>query len=205
MVPPPLTGIDVLYPENLGIGLSGLGLATCSATTIEAAGAGSCPPDSRMGLGSALAAIPFGPEILEESARVAIFRAPTQNGHIALLVAASGSTPVEATIVSTGLLLPTRSPFGGHVSINFPLVPSLPGAPDVSVVNLAATLGPQHLTYFERVHGRTIAYTPKGILLPESCPRGGFRFAAALVFVDGTNSKAQTTVPCPRSRGRRHR
>src|SRR5581483_6845886 len=28
-VPPPLTGIELHYPSNLGLGLSGLGLASC--------------------------------------------------------------------------------------------------------------------------------------------------------------------------------
>jgi hypothetical protein len=61
------------------------------------------------------------------------------------------------------------------------------------------TLGGR-LTYYERVHGRNIAYHPAGIGLPRSCPRGGFPFAATFRFLDGRHAGAQTRVPCPRHR-----
>lgn len=35
-VPPPLTGADVRYPNNLGIALSGVGIETCSAEVLQA-------------------------------------------------------------------------------------------------------------------------------------------------------------------------
>jgi hypothetical protein len=108
-------------------------------------------------------------------------------------------SPVLAQLVLSSQLLPARAPFGGLVKVNVPLVPSLPDGPDVSVVQLAATLGPEHLTYTEKVHGRTVTYVPKGILLPDRCPRGGFPFAATLGFVDGSRASAHTAVPCPRS------
>jgi hypothetical protein len=59
------------------------------------------------------------------------------------------------------------------------------------------TLG-GHLTYYERVHGRTIAYHPAGIGLPRSCPRGGFPFGATFSFLDGQHASARTKVACPR-------
>lgn len=45
-VPPPLTGVDVRYPNNLGIALSGVGVETCSLETLEVAGSRDCPVDS---------------------------------------------------------------------------------------------------------------------------------------------------------------
>jgi hypothetical protein len=84
----------------------------------------------------------------------------------------------------------------GRLQLNVPLVPSVPEGPDVSVVRVQATLG-GHLTYYEQVHGRTLAYRPRGIGLPRTCPRGGFKFAAAFAFLDGTYASARTTVSCP--------
>jgi hypothetical protein len=78
-----------------------------------------------------------------------------------------------------------------------PLVPSLPEAPDVAVVQLHATFGPKDLTYYEREHGKLVAYHPKGILLPNTCPHGGFAFSASFTFLDGSHTTAQTRVPCP--------
>ena len=199
-VPPPLTELEVSYPGNLGIGLSGLGLATCSAATLETPGPEGCPADSRMGFGTALAEIPIGPEIIRETGKIAIVRAPTQNGHISLLLFASGVSPVDADIVFPGMLLSAPSPFGGRIHMNIPHVPSLPEAPDVAVVEVHSTIGPEHLTYYEREHGKLVAYNPQGILLPDRCPRGGFPFAAEFTFQDGSHASARTAVPCPHSR-----
>jgi hypothetical protein len=197
-VPPPITAARVLYPGNLGIALSGLGLATCSASRLKAFGSAGCPPDSLMGYGTALTEIPIGPEILHETAHITIYRAETDSGHLALLIYATGESPVDAQIVFPGVLLPAPPPFGGQVDATIPLVPTLPEAPNVSVIRFSSTLGPQHITYYEHIHGRTIAYHPKGLILPDTCPPGGFPFAAELSFEDGSHATAHTTVPCPR-------
>ena len=157
-VPPPLTELDVRYPGSLGVAVGELGLATCTKKRLEALGAEGCPADSRMGEGSATAEIPIGPEILRETARVAILRAPEQEGHLALLFYATGETPVFAQIPFTGLLLPSPPPYGASIHINVPLVPSLPDGPDVAVVRLHATLGPHGLTYYEHLHGKLVRF-----------------------------------------------
>jgi hypothetical protein len=194
-VPPPLTELDVHYPGSLGIAVSGLGLATCSQTNLETYGPQSCPADSRMGFGNATAEIQIGPEIEQETAKVTILRAPEQEGHLALLFYASGTSPVYAQVVFSGSLQP--APYGESIHINVPLVPSLPEAPDVAVIRLHATLGPQGLTYYEHTHGQIVPYNPTGILLPDTCPHGGFPFAAEFAFLGGSRTTAHTTVPCP--------
>lgn len=194
-VPPPLTTLDVRYPGNLGVTVSGLGLATCSQARLETFGLEGCPADSRMGQGSALAEIPIGPEILRETAMVTIVRAPASDGHLALLFYANAETPVSEQIIFPGQLFPT--PSSGSLHIDMPLVPSLPGGPNVAIVGLHATLGPRGLTYYERLRGKLISYHPNGILLPDHCPRGGFPFTASLTFEDSSHTNTRTTVPCP--------
>jgi hypothetical protein len=196
-VPSPLTGIDLLYPANLGLGTSGLGLETCAAAVLEALGPEGCPSQSRMGYGTAVVEIPFGPKIISETAFTDIFMAPLQQGHLGLLFYASGSSPVSAQIVFPGLVLPASNPFGGDLATTIPLVPTLPEAPNAAVVHLSSTIGPLHLTYYEHAHGRFLPYHPKGIVLPRTCPAGGFRFAARFSFEDGAHTRAYTTVPCP--------
>jgi hypothetical protein len=197
-VPLPLTGLDLYYPANLGIGTSGLGLETCSDATLETEGAEGCPSQSQMGYGKALVEIPFGPDVLRETAQTSIFMAQLHEGHIGLVFYADGNSPVSAQIVFHGLVLPAPHPYGGELATDFPLVPTLPGAPNAAVVRLRSTIGPLHLTYYERVRGRYRAYHPRGIVLPPTCPRGGFRFAASFTFEDGSHASAHTAVPCPR-------
>jgi hypothetical protein len=196
-VPSPLTRIDLLYPANLGIATSGLGLATCTADTLEVFGPEGCPSQSQMGYGSALIEVPFGPEILHETATSKVFMAHLHQGHLGLIFYAQADVPVSAEIVFPGLVLPAPQPYGGELSTTIPLVPTLPEAPDAAVVKLSTTLGPEHLIYYERVHGKSIAYHPRGIVLPRICPHGGFQFAAHFTFEDRTHASARTTVPCP--------
>jgi hypothetical protein len=205
-IPSALTEVEVRYPENLGFALSGLGLAVCSPATLEASGAGGCPANSIMGGGDAVAELRFGPQLVSENASIAIARAPDQEGHIALLLYASGPSPVNTQILSPAQLLPTSPPFGGRLRMELPLIPSVPGAPDVAIASMRVTLGPLRLTYYEQTEGSTLAYTPKGILLPSTCPRGGFPFAATFSFLDGSHADARSVVACPdpRGRGRRH-
>jgi len=198
-VPSPLTELDVHYPRELGFAVSGLGLATCSQARLEADGPAVCPAESRMGHGSALVQIPTAQEVIQETAELAIVRGPNQDGHLALLFYASGTTPVSAEFAFPGLLLAGPDPNHESIDIIAPLVPSLPGSPDVSVVQLYAALGPLGLFYYEHVAGELVPYRPRGILLPKKCPHRGFLFAAEFGFQDGSHANAQTTVPCPRA------
>jgi hypothetical protein len=200
--PLPLAQLDVRYPAQLGIATSGLGVASCTAATLEALGPKGCPVESLMGHGSALTEIPFGPGILRETASITIVRGPVQNGQASLLFYSEGGTTVDAQVVFTGLLLPAPAPFGGVVSTSLPPIPTLPESFDVALVRLRYTLGPGGLTYYERIHGELVPYHPRGIILPSSCPRGGFPFAASFVFLGGEHTRATTEVPCPRRRRR---
>jgi hypothetical protein len=201
-VPPPLIGIELHYPNELGLGLSGLGLADCTVAAMEAAGPGGCPANAVMGFGEVRSGIVLGTQIVSEAAHVTVMRAPNRGGRLAVLFYAEGTAPVDARVIFPGLLLPSPSPFGGVVNIGVPLVETLPGAPYVSVISLRSTIGPKKVVYFEQVDGRTLAYQPRGILLPRRCPRRGFPFAARFSFSDGSRASARTTVRCSRGRGR---
>jgi hypothetical protein len=201
-IPSPLTALDVYYPTDLGIGTSGLGLETCSPAILERYGTEGCPSQSQMGYGKALVEIPFGPEILTETTQTTIYMTHIQHGHLALLFYADGHSPVAAQIIFHGLVLPADSPFGGDLAITTPLVPTLPGGPNAAIIHLRSTIGPLHLTYYEHARGKYRPYHPRGILLPRTCPRGGFPFAASFAFEDGSHTSAHTVVPCPVQRRR---
>lgn len=203
IAPPPsaapaaVSGIELRFPANLGLATSGLGLASCAPEPLQLFGSSVCPANSKMGSGSAVVAVAFGPDVVDENVVLELFAAPSTDGYLHLAILAGGSEPVSARIVMTGVLLP------GRLQIDVPPVPSLPSAPDVALVAIKATLGGE-LTYYERSRGRTIAYRPKGIGLPATCPRGGWKLAANLTFMDGESADAGTVVSCPHRR-RLHR
>ncbi len=188
--PAPVSVIELRFPSDLGLATSGLGLAACDPQALELVGSTVCPTNSRVGGGHAMAAVAFGPIVVTEKIALESFAAPSTDGYLHLVVLASGDFPVSARIILTAVLLP------GRLQISVPEVPGLPGGPNLALRAISATLGGA-LTYYERGHGRSIAYHPQGIGLPESCPRGGWKLAARLVFADGTKSTAATVIRCP--------
>jgi hypothetical protein len=195
-VPEPLTGLDLHYPSDLGVAISGLGLDTCSIPTLENIGPVGCPAEARMGQGSAIAEVPLGPEVIQEGAEVAILRAPEEDGHQGLNFYVQGNTPISLPVIFPGLLLAGTTSQTETIKLLIPLVGTVPGAADVSVARLNATLGPRGLIYYERIDGKFVPYRPRGILLPHKCPPGGFPFSAILTFVDRSSTTATSRIPC---------
>lgn len=191
--PPVLTGTQLAYPRNLGFAASGLGLAPCDPALLEENGPEACPANSLMGGGSALVEVPIGGLLNLETVALTVLAGPSPNGYLHLLVSAVGASPVAALVVLYAELRP------GRLSITVPPIPTLPEGPHVALVAMHLTLG-GHLTYYQRVHGRNVAYHPSGIRLPDSCPRGGFPFASTFAFLDGRHASAHTRVACPHKR-----
>ena len=195
-VPSPLTAVNLLYPRDVGLITSGLGLETCSPAQLESQGR--CPANSLMGYGQALVEFPIGPELIEEHGAITTWMAPVEDGHLTLLFYAEAKVPVSASLIFTSQLLNAPAPFGGELATDIPLIPTLPEAPDAAVVHLTTTIGPMNVTYYRQFRGNSTAYHPRGVRLPRHCPHGGFPFAATFAFLDGSHATARTAVPCPR-------
>jgi hypothetical protein len=197
-VPPPLAAVSIVYPRNLGLATSGLGLAPCPIGKLEAVGPSACPPNSHMGSGTALIELQLGPAVVYETVRLTLLAGPSPDGYLHLLIYAYGDSPVVAAVVLSAVLLP------GHLNIVVPPIPSVPEAPYVSLAELHITLG-GNLTYYQTINGESVPYRPAGVGLPDRCPPGGFVFASTFDFLNGSHSRAQTAVACPRHRQRQHR
>lgn len=199
----PLTSVNMLLPNELGLATSGLGLENCIVTQLETRGPNGCPTDARMGLGTATAEIPIGGEPVVESAQIEVFSSRVQDGRLALLVYANAPFPVSAQLVFPATVVPAFPPYGEGVDTDVPLIPTVPGGPDVAVTHFQMTLGttmsgPDSFVYYRSVGGRQVAYSPRGLVLPPVCPRGGFPFGAQFTFQDHSMATAHTIVPCPR-------
>jgi len=195
--PPPLIAMDLQMPAGMNYTTTTLGLAICQPSALLDSGLAGCPPNSRLGYGSAIVEVPFGTGAGHEIPEIQAVSGPSPNGNLVVLFYVNGQTPVYAQLGFTGEVLPDSGAYGSRLAATVPLVTSVPGGPDVSVVSVQTTIGPSHLTYYKHVHGRLVPFTPRGVSVPERCPRGGFPFAAQFTFADGTSTSAQTAVPCP--------
>jgi hypothetical protein len=198
--PPPLTSLDLRIPAGMNYTRTTLGLSICRPAALLARGPAGCPPNSRLGYGSALVEVPFGVGNGHEIPEVQAVAGPSSAGNLVVLFYANGLFPVSAQLTFAGEVLPDSGAFGSQLQTNVPLVASVPGGPDVSIVSVQSTIGPAHLTYYKHLHGRLVAFRPRGVAVPERCPRGGFPFAANFAFQDGSATTATTTVPCPAPR-----
>jgi hypothetical protein len=202
IAPPPLTSLVLRIPAGMNYTGTTLGLATCQPSALQARGPAGCPPNSRLGYGSALVEVPFGTGQGHEIPEIQAVSGPSPRGNLVVLFYANGLYPVYAQLAFSGEVLPDTGRYGSQLATNVPLVSSVPGGPDVSIVSVQTTIGPSHLIYYKHVHGRLVAFRPRGVAVPERCPHGGFPFAASFAFQDGSRTSATTTVPCP---PRRHR
>jgi hypothetical protein len=195
--PLPVTRFQLRLPAKLELINSSLGLSICQPAALLASGAAACPADSVLGFGSARLEVPVGPLQVGESASLEAAMGPPVGEETGVLLYAEATTPVAAGLVFPGVLAGSANQ---SLSTAVPLIPSLPGAADISMVSMDLSLGPEGLTYFRDVRGRRVGYRPEGIALPTQCPHGGFRFAADVGFAGGASASATSTIPCPSSR-----
>ena len=195
--PPPLTAMNLRMPAGMNYTTTTLGLAICQPAALQAKGPAGCPANSRLGFGSALVEVPFGTGSGHEIPEIQAVAGPSPHGNLVVLFYANGLSPVYAQLAFSAEVLPDMGRFGSQLATTVPLVTSVPGGPDVSIVSVQTTIGPSHLTYYHRRHGRLVPFKPRGVSVPERCPRGGFPFAAQFTFQDGSRTSAATTVPCP--------
>lgn len=195
--PPPMTKLDLRMPAGISYTTTTLGLSICQPQALLEHGINGCPPNSRLGFGSALVEVPFGVGSGHEIPEIQAVAGPSPGGNLVVLFYANGASPVSAQLVFQGEVLAASGAYGTQLAANVPMVTSVPGGPDVSIVSVQTTIGPSHLTYYKHVHGKKVAFHPKGVSVPERCPRGGFPFAAEFTFQDGNQASASTIVPCP--------
>lgn len=200
LAPPSLTRVKLRMPRGMNYTTTTLGLATCRPAVLLEGGVKACPPNSRLGYGNAYVEVPFGEGAGHEIPEVQAVMGPSPNGNFVVLFYANGLYPVVAQLSFSGEVLPDSGSFGSQLDTNVPLVASVPGGPDVSIVDVQTTIGPRNLTYYKHVHGRLVPFRPQGISVPERCPPNGFPFAAEFGFEDGSQTTASVAVPCPPKR-----
>jgi hypothetical protein len=205
LAPPPLTSINLHMPAGMNYTTTTLGLAICNPEVLLKEGISGCSPNSRLGFGSASVEVPFGTGSGHELPEIQALMGPPSNGNMVVLFYANGQTPVFAQLVFKGEVQPASGIFGSQLATAVPAIASVPNGPNVSILSVNATIGPERLTYYKHVHGKLVSFHPTGIAVPEHCPRGGFPFSASFTFEDGSTAAASATVPCPPPSHHRHK
>jgi hypothetical protein len=187
--PPPLTSIRYFAPA--GATVRPQAFVSCAPATIEQRGPEACPKRSLAGpLGSGLGVVSFGSERVPETATVQPIFAP--GGGLELFV--DGNTPVSLEILAAGHVLAAAPPFSMEFMEEIPLIETVPGALDASILEGTVRVGAAY-----KQDKRTVSY----VTLPHSCAKGGWLVKVELGFLGGASAQTTYDMPCPAGRSRR--
>lgn len=195
-IPMPVTNVVGYGPSGLTVNVRGA--TTCERRLLEQEGPAGCPPDSRLGFGGGTALVAFGGEIVKSSFTLDFFLTPRDAGRLSVLIYVDAVSPVPLELVLTGKEVQGRRPYGFGLTVEIPLISTVPGASDASVESAYFTLGDQHIAYYHAVRGKRQLVHVKGIVLPNSCRAPGLPFTYTVGFSDGASSTDNFTMACPR-------
>jgi hypothetical protein len=193
--PSPITKLTLYAPAGLAVNARGAG--TCVAAKLIERGPRGCPANSRVGFGGGVGLLELPKETIHERYTLDFFFAPREHGHLTLLAYASGVSPVPVELVVIAREVPAPKPYGLGFSVEIPPIATLPGAPLASVESAFATFGATNVAYYEMVHGKRTLVHLTGMLVPKTCPLGGFPTEGTINFADGTSLTVNPTIPCP--------
>ncbi|HEY5286607.1 MAG TPA: hypothetical protein VIJ50_05840 [Solirubrobacteraceae bacterium] len=185
-VPLPVSSSVLRFPAGLGVEIPHL--RSCSPTRLRLRGPQACPVQSLLGHGHALAEAQAGSQIVSEDIELTLFLGPFHNLQPTFEILGRGYTPFDESVVLTGTVRPDNPPYGEDLVLSIPPIPTLPLEPDASIVNMSLTVGtakPRH------------PITVNTIVVPPSCPVGGFPFAAEFTYAGGSTSSALAHAACP--------
>jgi hypothetical protein len=194
-VPSPISNVTVYGPAGLGIDVRGTG--TCTAAKLEAGGPGACPADSRIGFGGGVGLLELAKEVIQEPFTLDLFLGAMENGHLVVLVYVNAVSPASFQLVVVAKEFDAPKPYGPGFSAEVPPIPTLPDASNASVETAFVTIGDKNVAYYEKVHGKHRLVRVRGIVVPRTCPSGGFPYKAVVSFEDGTSLTATGAIACP--------
>jgi hypothetical protein len=185
-VPSPVSRSVLRFPAGLGVEIPHL--RSCSPTRLRTQGPKACPVQSLLGHGHAIAETQAGSQVISEGIDLTLFVGPFHNLQPTFEILGQGYSPFEERIVLTGTVLPDNPPYGEDLVLSIPPIPTLPLEPDASILSMSLTVGtakPRH------------PITVNTVVVPPSCPAGGFPFAAEFTYADGSTSSALADAACP--------
>jgi hypothetical protein len=185
-IPAPVRRSVLRFPANLGIEIPHL--RSCSIARLRTRGPSGCPPQALLGRGHALAEAQAGSQLITEDISLWLFVGPFHNLQPTFVILGQGYTPFDQRVVLTGTVLPDNPPYGEDLVMSIPPIPTIPLEPDASIVTMSLTVG---------VSKPRFPREANTVVVPLSCPAGGFPFGADFTYADGSTSSALAMTPCP--------
>jgi hypothetical protein len=194
-VPSPVSKVKAYLPAGLGLDLRGTG--TCVAAKLETEGPDACPADSRVGFGGGTGLLELAKELIHEPFTLDLFLGPRVGGHVVVLAYVNAVSPASFQLVVAATEFHAPRPYGLGFSFDVPPIPTLPEASDASIESAFLTAGDKNVAYYRHVHGSSEFVHVRGLVVPKSCPPGGFPYKAEVSFEDGSSLVHSGTVQCP--------
>lgn len=184
----PVPVLDAVLRFPAGLTLDIPELRSCSTARLQIQGAGGCPPQSKIGSGSAVAKAYLGTELTVENITLRAFLGPLRNLQATVEVLGEGYSPFgEQMVLSANALATDRGPYGEGLELAIPPIPTVPSGSDVSIVTFSLTIGTS----------RPRSASANTVLVPSHCPPRGFPFAAEFTYAGGSTGSALARLPCP--------
>ena len=195
-LPSPIAETTVMGPAGLRVDTKGVGI--CNTVKLEQTLETSvCPKDSKAGFGGGVGAYELAGQVNEEPFTLNFYRGPNEDGHLVILAYLNAVSPVSVQLVLKAQVVNEPKPYGLGFTFKVPPIESLPGASNATAKSIYITLGAPNAAYFETVHGKRKLVHVKGIIVPKTCPKGGFPYETQFTFEDGTTNTVKHTIPCP--------
>jgi hypothetical protein len=195
-LPSPIAEATVMGPAGLTVDTKGVGI--CNPAQLEATlNPAVCPKDSKAGFGGGVGAYELAGEVNEEPFTLNFYRGPNEDGHLVILAYLNAVSPVSVQLVLKAQVVNEPKPYGLGFTFKVPPIESLPGASNATAKSIYITLGAPNAAYYEKVGGKRKLVHVKGIVLPKTCPKGGFPYETQFIFEDGTTNTIKHTIPCP--------
>jgi hypothetical protein len=163
-------------------------LRICPPARLRAHGVSGCPSQSEIGSGHALVEVRAGSQLITEETQLWAFLGPPKNLEPTFEILGQGRTPIDERVVLSGTVAPATAPFGEELVMKIPPIATLPFEPDASVSSVSLTIGAKSLRS---------SRDSSAIVVPSSCPLGGFPFAAEFTYADGATGSSPATAVCP--------
>ena len=187
-IPSPLSKVTIVGPAGVGLNLKGT--ATCSAAILEERGPEGCPARSVAGSGGGMGIFELAGEVIEEPFTMNLFVGNNKPGSIEVLLYVNAVSPVSVQLVFHAPVITEPKPYGLGFTFDVPPIKTLPEASNASVKNAHITLG--------ATPAEQRQFHVKGIIVPNTCPKGGFPVETIFGFEDGSTVDAKSTIACPK-------
>jgi hypothetical protein len=161
------------------------GFPTCTVVKLEEVGPEGCPKQSRIADGTVGVADQIGSgEATREEGALEMFITPGDG----VVAYANAASPISAQIIIPAHWETAPAPYGLKLTLEIPLVDSVPGALPVSGTSLKEKVGAAI-----RKNGKTYYYSR----VPSKCPKGGFPGTGEVTLEGGQNIITEVKILCP--------